>query len=62
MLKIGNDFMASIREAQKLDVKLVDLMGGIDQSENKDFEIDAQNVLSSRRTFGVVCRRSWVRS
>ena len=52
MLKIGNDFMASIREAQKLDVKLVDLMGGIGQSENKDFEMDAQNVLRYR---GRIC-------
>ena len=52
MLKISNDFMASIREAQKLDVKLVDLMAGIDQSESKDFELDAQNVLRYR---GRVC-------
>ena len=32
MLKINNEFLDSIREAQKLDVKLVDSMVGIDQS------------------------------
>ena len=30
MLKINNKFLDRIREAQKLDVKLVDLMVGID--------------------------------
>ena len=45
MLKINNEFLDSIREAQKLDVKLVDLMAGIDQSENSDFKLDAQGVL-----------------
>ena len=45
MLKINNEFLDSIREAQKLDVKLVDLMVGIDQSENNDFKLDAQGVL-----------------
>ena len=32
ILKINNEFLDSIRGAQKLDVKLVDLMVGIDQS------------------------------
>ena len=34
MLKINNDFLDSVREAQKLDVKLVDLLVGIGQTEN----------------------------
>ena len=33
MLKINNDFLDSIREAQKLDVKFVDLLVGIGQTE-----------------------------
>ena len=41
MLKINNEFLDSIREAQKLDVKLVDSMVGINQSENNDFKLDA---------------------
>ena len=45
MFKINNEFLDSIREAQKLDVKLVDLMVGTDQSENSDFKLDAQGVL-----------------
>ena len=45
MLKINNDFLDSVKEAQKLDVKLVDSMVGIDQSENSDFKLDAQGVL-----------------
>ncbi|XP_058741055.1 uncharacterized protein LOC131613397 [Vicia villosa] len=45
MLKINNDFLDSIREAQKLDVKLVNSMVGIDQSENNDFRLDAQGML-----------------
>ena len=45
MLKINNDFLDNTREAQKLDVKLVDLMVGIDQYENSDFKLDAQGVL-----------------
>ena len=48
MLKINNEFLDSIREAQKLDVKLVDLMVGIDQYENNDFKLDAQGVLRFR--------------
>ncbi|XP_058784519.1 uncharacterized protein LOC131659328 [Vicia villosa] len=48
MLKINNDFLDSIKEAQKLDVKLVDSMVGIDQYENNDFKLDAQGVLRFR--------------
>ena len=33
MLKINNNFLDSIREAQKLNVKLVDLLVGIGQTE-----------------------------
>ena len=45
MLKINNEFLDSIKEVQKLDVKLVDSMVRIDQSENGDFKLDAQGVL-----------------
>ena len=45
MLKINNDFLDNIKEVQKLDVKLVDSMVGIDQSKNSDFKLDAQGVL-----------------
>ena len=45
MLKINNDFLDKIKEAQKLDVKLVDPMVGIDQSKNSDFNLNAQGVL-----------------
>lgn len=48
MLKINNDFMDCIRVSQKVDVKLVDLMVGVDQAENKDFRIDEQCVLRFR--------------
>ena len=37
--------MDSIKEAQRLDVKLVDSMVVIDPSENKYFKLDAQGVL-----------------
>ena len=47
-LKINNDFLDSVKEAQKLNVKLVDSMVGLDQSENDDFELDAQGVLRFR--------------
>src|SRR4030042_741407 len=45
MLKINNEFLSSIREAQKIDVKLVDLMN---EAEDSDFKIDAQGVLRFR--------------
>ncbi|XP_058784303.1 uncharacterized protein LOC131659079 [Vicia villosa] len=48
MLKINNDFLDNIKEAQKLDVKLVDLMVGTDQLENDDFQLDARGVLRFR--------------
>ena len=48
MLKINNAFLDSIKGAQKLDVKLVDSMVGIDQFENNDFKLDEQGVLRFR--------------
>src|ERR1044072_3663474 len=45
MLKINNDFLDKIKEAQKLDVKLVDSMAGIDQSVNNDFNLNTEGVL-----------------
>ena len=41
MLKINNDFLDSIKEAQKLDVESVDSVVELDQSENDDFKLDA---------------------
>ena len=48
MLKIHNDFLDKIKEAQKLDVKLLDLMVGNDRSEDGDFKVDNQGVLRFR--------------
>lgn len=48
MLKINNDFLDSIREAQKLDMKLVGVIIGLGRSENEDFKLDAQGVLRFR--------------
>ena len=48
MLKINNEFLNRIREGQKLDVKLVDLMVGNDQAEGSDFRVDEQGVLRFR--------------
>lgn len=48
MLKINNDFLHSIREAQKLDVKLVDLMTGVNSEAGSDFKVDEQGLLRFR--------------
>lgn len=40
MLKINNGFLNNIKESQKLDVKLVDLMVGSNQTESNDFKVD----------------------
>jgi len=48
MLKIDSEFFISIKEAQKVDVKFVDLMVGIDQTEDSDFKVDDQGVLGFR--------------
>jgi len=45
MLKIDNEFFNSIKEAQKTDVKLVDLMVRNNQTEDSDFKVDDQGVL-----------------
>jgi len=45
MLKIDSEFLNSIKEAQKVDVKLVDLMVGSNQTEDSDFKVDDQGVL-----------------
>lgn len=52
MLKIHNEFLDVIREAQKQDIKLVELAVGIGHSESKDYELDAQYVLRYR---GRIC-------
>ena len=41
ILKINNDFLDSVREAQKLDVKRGDLLVGIGQTAREDFKLDA---------------------
>ena len=48
MLKIDSEFLNSIKEAQKADVKLVDLMVGNNQTEDSDFKVDDQGVLRFR--------------
>ena len=48
MLKIDSDFLMSIREAQKEDVKFVDLMVAGNQTEDSDFQVDDQGVLRFR--------------
>jgi hypothetical protein len=48
MLKINSEFFNSIKEAQKVDVKLVDLMVGKNQAEDSDFKVDDQGVLRFR--------------
>jgi len=48
MLKINNKFLDSIKQAQKVDVKLVDLMVGNNQTEDSDFKVDDQGVLQFR--------------
>ncbi|MCI32167.1 polynucleotidyl transferase ribonuclease H fold, partial [Trifolium medium] len=48
MLTINSDFLDDIKEAQKLDVKLVDLMVGENQPEGSDFKLDMHGVLRFR--------------
>jgi len=52
MLKINSDFLNSIREAQQVDVKLVDLMVVVNETENSDFKVDDLGVL---RFTGRIC-------
>jgi len=52
MLKINSDFLNSIKEAQKIDVKFVDLMVASNQTLDGDFKVDDQGVLRFR---GRIC-------
>lgn len=45
MLKINNYFLHHIKENQKLDVKLVDVMTNLNRNENVNFKVDDQGVL-----------------
>ena len=45
MLKLDSEFLNSIKEAQKADVKLVDLMVGNNHTEDSEFKVDDQGVL-----------------
>ena len=40
MLRIDNDFLENIKEAQKEDVKLVDLLIAGDETVDGDFRVD----------------------
>ncbi|XP_039686974.1 uncharacterized protein [Medicago truncatula] len=42
MLKINSDFLNSIREAQQVDVKFVDLIVAGNEIEDSDFKVDDQ--------------------
>ncbi|XP_050876667.1 uncharacterized protein LOC127080389 [Lathyrus oleraceus] len=52
MLKVNSVFLNEIRENQKLDVKLVDLLSSMNPNEESDFKMDAHGVLRFR---GRVC-------
>jgi len=45
MLKINSEFLNSIKEAHKADVKFVDLLIDSNQTEDGDFKVDDQGVL-----------------
>jgi len=45
MLKFDSEFLKSIKEAQKKDVKFVDLFIGENQTKFSDFKVDDQGVL-----------------
>jgi len=45
MLKINSEFLNSIKDAQKVDVKFVDLIVGNNQTKDSDFKVDDQGVL-----------------
>ena len=52
MLRIDNDFLKSIIEAQKEDVKLVDLLIANNETVDGDLRVDDQGVLRFR---GRIC-------
>jgi len=45
MMKINSEFLNSIKEAQKADVKCVDLSIDSNQTKDSDFKVDDQGVL-----------------
>jgi hypothetical protein len=48
MSRIKSEFLDNIKEAQKADVKFVDLLIGSNQAEDSDFKVDDQGVLRFR--------------
>jgi len=52
MLKINSDFLNSIKEAHKIDIKIVDLMVAGNQTADGDFKVYDQGVLRIR---GRIC-------
>ncbi|KEH41545.1 DNA/RNA polymerase superfamily protein, putative [Medicago truncatula] len=52
MLKIDSEFLKSIKEAQKIDVKFVDLLVASNQTEDGDFKVNDHGVLRFR---GRIC-------
>ena len=40
---MNNDFLVDIKDSQKLDVKLVDLIVDGNQNEDNDFKVDDQS-------------------
>jgi len=40
MLRIDNEFLNSIKEAQKVDVKFVDLLIDSNQTKDSNFKVD----------------------
>jgi len=52
MLKIDSEFLTSIKEAQKADVKFVVLLVASNQTEDSDFKVDEHGVLRFR---GRIC-------
>ncbi|XP_050876927.1 uncharacterized protein LOC127080660 [Lathyrus oleraceus] len=48
ILKVNNEFLNKIRENQKLDVKLIDLLSSVNPNEESDFKVDEHEVLRFR--------------
>lgn len=44
MLKVNNEFLNEIRENQKLDVKLVNLLSLVNPNKESDFKVDEHGV------------------
>lgn len=45
MLKVNNEILNEIRENQKLDVKMVDLLSSVNPNEESDFKVEEHGVL-----------------